>query len=186
MKKRVSALLCLLLLTGCTNYNVNLSANVPSGTGASSSAVSSDASDASASAAAGSAAASAEGDAAGSASASAQAGGSEQGEAQTQSAHLDLDAADLWSEGAYSFQAHQDASYTVTREGEDDWNVYVLNQEFEDALRYLPQANESVVTNEGSFQVKAGQFVYCLSDVNSFTADEAPERGTSVLHLTLQ
>lgn len=111
----------------------------------------------------------------------------EQAAVRAQGVSVDLDAAMLWNEdGVYSFQASEDQSFTVTREGEDDWNVYVLDQEFDDALRYLPQANEPAVTNEGSFAVKAGQFVYCISDLNDFTADEAPDQGVSVLHLAAE
>lgn len=99
---------------------------------------------------------------------------------------IDVDAADFWDDGGYFFEAEQDAGYTVSRDGAEDWEVYVLDEEFEDALRYLPQANEPVVTNEGSFQVKQGQFVYCLTSLNAFTTDEAPEYGVSVLHLAPQ
>lgn len=99
---------------------------------------------------------------------------------------VDVDAADIWADGGYSFQAEQDATYTLTRDGEADWDVYVLDEEFEDALRYLPQAYEPTASNEGTVSVKMGQMVYVLCGENPFTADEAPESGADVLHLTAE
>lgn len=96
---------------------------------------------------------------------------------------LEVDAADVWLEGGYSFQARRDATYTLHRSGEADWEIYVLNETFDDALRFLPQAYEPVAENEGSFAVQNGQVVYCLCDWNTFTQDEAPERGANVLTL---
>ena len=99
---------------------------------------------------------------------------------------VDVDAADIWADGGYSFQAEQDAVYTLTRDGDADWDVYVLDEEFEDALRYLPQAYEPAASNEGTVSVKMGQMVYVLCGENPFTADEAPESGVDVLHLTAE
>lgn len=102
------------------------------------------------------------------------------------SAALDVDAADVWEDGGYSFQAEQDAVYTLTREGDADWEIYVLDEEFEDSFRYLPQAFDSAAVNEGTVSVQQGQMVYCLCSENPFTSDEAPERGVDVLHLTAE
>jgi hypothetical protein len=100
------------------------------------------------------------------------------------SAGVDVDAAKVWQEGGwYSFQAERDGVYTLSRDGEADWEVYVLNETFDDALRYLPQAEDPVAVNEGDVDVKAGQMVYCQCSENSFTAEEAPEDGEYVLHL---
>lgn len=100
------------------------------------------------------------------------------------SAGVEVDAAQVWEEGGwYSFQAERDAVYTLSRDGEADWEVYVLNETFDDGLRYLPQAEEPAAVNEGTVDVKAGQMVYCQCSENSFTAEEAPEDGEYVLHL---
>ena len=155
MKKGLAALLCLALLTGCTRFNVNVQTSKTEPE-----------------------------QPAASLSADAEGESSAPVSAAEASGALELDAADLWQEGGYSFQARRDATYTLTRDGEAEWEVYVLDGEFEDALRYLPQAAEPVAVNEGSFSVKLGQMVYCLCDWNSFTEDEAPELGTNVLHLT--
>lgn len=96
---------------------------------------------------------------------------------------MKVDARDIWDEGAYCFRSAEDATYTVSSKGSAYWEVYVLDEPFEESMRYLPQAAEPVVKEKGSFSVKAGQYVYCMSDENAFVEDEAPEKGQSVLRL---
>ena len=102
------------------------------------------------------------------------------------SADLSFDAADLFPEGAAVFEAEKDQSYTVTCDGDASWSIYVRDEAFEEATRYLEQAEEPVLTGEGIFTVSEGQYVYCLCSENAFGEDEAPEAGTYVLHLSAE
>ncbi|MCD8382957.1 MAG: hypothetical protein LUC30_08640 [Clostridiales bacterium] len=110
-----------------------------------------------------------------------------------------VDASEVYDSIAYSFQAPQSGTYqatSVTTEGfspadvgcdaeEVVWSFYVLDEPFDDAARFLPQAYDSVLEGDGSFEVTQGQYVYCLCNINAFTADEMPE-GQNELTLTMK
>ncbi len=126
--------------------------------------------------------------------------GFEAGEAeQADTSAVTIDAADAYDSGAFSFRASQSGTYqavSVTAEGfspadvdcdaeEVVWTFYVLDEPFDDAVRYLPQACDSVLEGDGSFEVEQGQYVYCMCNISAFTADEMPE-GQNTLTLTLE
>jgi hypothetical protein len=110
-----------------------------------------------------------------------------------------VDANEAYDSSVYFFQAPADGTYQAVCTTDDsfdlsslncymeqvEWTFYVLEEEFGEPARYLPQAYDSVLTGDGSFTVKKGQYVYCVSDINGFTAEEIPE-GVSVLTLTLE
>ncbi len=112
-----------------------------------------------------------------------------------------VDAADVYGDGCYSFQAEQDGTVTVSNTVQEDfdfssieyeyepgqplWSFYVMDEEFVDAPRYLHQASESVLEGDGSFEVKSGQYVYCCCTINGFTANEIPPE-VCVLSLTVE
>lgn len=80
-----------------------------------------------------------------------------------------VDTADYCDSGWYVFTVPQDGICTVsTTSAQAEWSFYVLDEEFDEAFRYLSQAYESVLTGDGSFEVAAGQYVYCrlLGEVN--------------------
>ncbi|MCD7887294.1 MAG: hypothetical protein LUG44_06715 [Clostridiales bacterium] len=120
-------------------------------------------------------------------------------EAQADTSTVTIDAAEAYDSSAFSFRAAQSGTYqavSVTAEGfspadvgcdaeEVAWSFYVLDEPFDDAVRYLPQACDSVLEGDGSFEVEQGQYVYCLCNVSAFTADEMPE-GQNTLTLTLE
>ncbi len=118
---------------------------------------------------------------------------------QADTTAVTVDAAEAYDSGAFSFRASQSGTYqavSVTAEGfsPDDvgcdaeevvWTFYVLDEPFDDAVRYLPQACDSVLEGDGSFEVQQGQYVYCLCNISAYTADEMPE-GQNELTLTLE
>lgn len=119
---------------------------------------------------------------------------SAQSETEADAAVITVDAADHFADGFYCFQMEQDGTlsaevyseYDSTELGEEaGWEFYVLDEEFDDALRYLPQAFDSVETEDGVFQASEGQWVYCHCNVNAFSASEI-EPGVLVLTLTVQ
>ncbi|MCD8190447.1 MAG: hypothetical protein LUD78_09565 [Clostridiales bacterium] len=118
---------------------------------------------------------------------------------QADTTTVTIDAAEAYDSGAFSFRASQSGTYqaiSVTAEGfspndvgcdeeEVEWTFYVLDEPFDDAVRYLPQACDSVLEGDGSFEVEQGQYVYCMCNISAFTADEMPE-GNNTLTLTLE
>lgn len=118
---------------------------------------------------------------------------------QADTSTVTVDAAEAYDSGAFSFRASQSGTYqavSVTAEdfSPDDvgcdaeevvWTFYVLDEPFDDAVRYLPQACDSVLEGDGSFEVQQGQYVYCLCNISAYTADEMPE-GQNELTLTLE
>ncbi|MCD7837645.1 MAG: hypothetical protein LUG65_01885 [Clostridiales bacterium] len=120
-------------------------------------------------------------------------------EEQADTSTVTIDAADAYDSGAFSFRASQSGTYqavSVTAEGfspgdvgcdeeEVVWTFYVLDEPFDDAVRYLPQACDSVLEGDGSFEVTQGQYVYCMCNISAFSADEMPE-GNNTLTLTLE
>ncbi len=58
------------------------------------------------------------------------------------------------------------------------WTIYVLDEEFTDAWRYLAHTQTSAIQDlNGSVDIalKAGQYVYCVPSLNGFTGNEGPE-----------
>ena len=56
-----------------------------------------------------------------------------------------------------------------------EWEVYVLDEAFPDADRYIPQAYESVLRGSGSLSITEGQWIYVYCPCNAFTMLEPPE-----------
>lgn len=93
-------------------------------------------------------------------------------------------------DGTYHFCAQtadsfvgSDADYARDTIG---WSVYVLDEEFTDAWRFLPQAAHPAVTDLDSstdLPLKAGQYVYCICSLNAFTASPAAD-GAGALSIT--
>lgn len=119
-------------------------------------------------------------------------------EEQADTILMTVDASEVYNSGSFSFQASRSGTcqaVSVTAEGfspadvgcdagEVVWSFYVLDEPFDDAIRYLPQAYDSVLEGDGSFEVTQGQYVYCLCNINPFTADEIPE-GQNQLTISL-
>ena len=63
------------------------------------------------------------------------------------------------------------------------WSVYVLDEAFDDAWRFLPQAHRAAIYQlEGSItlELKAGQYVYCLCSWTSFNGDPAEDNAATL------
>lgn len=81
------------------------------------------------------------------------------------------------ADGVYSFAAVTNEDFDGRSQGYENygitWNVYALDEEFDDAWRFLAQAYQPVIANLDStirVELKAGQYVYCVCSYNSFTA----------------
>ncbi len=89
---------------------------------------------------------------------------------------------DCFKEGGFvSFLALKTTKLTVTVDSayaEVGFEIYVLDDKFGDALRYIPQTYEPLLAESGELNVTAGQYVYIYCTVNSFTAAEPVEGAT--------
>ena len=56
-----------------------------------------------------------------------------------------------------------------------DWLVYILDKEFTDAERFIPQAYPLALTNSGELEIEEGQWIYIYCPCNSWTGTSAPE-----------
>lgn len=104
-------------------------------------------------------------------------------------------------EGSYLFQASESGIYTFACINEDgyeeaNWTVVVLEEAFEDATRFLPQAMTSDTPPAGlmleihpdaalSVPVEAGNYIYCISSLNAWTVGE-PLENASELKITME
>ncbi|MBR1846072.1 MAG: hypothetical protein IJ792_05680, partial [Oscillospiraceae bacterium] len=88
-------------------------------------------------------------------------------------------------DGVYSFEALTEEDFNGWAQGYMNyaitWEVYALDEEFDDAWRFLGQAYQPVISGlDGPIRValKEGQYIYCVCNYNSFTA-EAPAKDDS-------
>ncbi|MCD8085053.1 MAG: hypothetical protein LUF28_01770 [Clostridiales bacterium] len=91
----------------------------------------------------------------------------------------------------YTFEAEASGTYLFTIEngaGHEDatWKIYVLEEPFEDATRYISQAYEPSLTGAGSLEITAGSWVYCFCSVNAYTNSLDEVTGASTLTCTIQ
>ncbi|MCD8126646.1 MAG: hypothetical protein LUD82_03955 [Clostridiales bacterium] len=94
-------------------------------------------------------------------------------------------------ESCYAFEATESGTYSFTiqnaEESEDvTWEIYVLDEAFDEAPRYIRQAQEPSLTGEGSLEITSGSWVYCFCSVNSYTSDLDEVTGVSALTYTIQ
>ena len=64
--------------------------------------------------------------------------------------------------------------YPISSEGVT-WEVYILDKEFDDAERFIPQAYPRALEGSGTLSLEAGQWIYIYCPCNSWTMQEAPE-----------
>ena len=85
----------------------------------------------------------------------------------------------FWDAGYIEFiaGAETSAEYTFTAENSEavQWQVYVLEDAFEEGFRYIGQAAQPVLVGDGTVQVNAGQFVYVYCSANELTAGVVDE-----------
>ena len=78
----------------------------------------------------------------------------------------------------YTFSVHKTASKTVDGL---KWYIYVLDERFTSGLRYLYESGNpdlTVTVDEPvSFNLKAGQYVYCFCSYNGYNAASGTDAG---------
>ena len=89
-------------------------------------------------------------------------------------------AKDCYGDAGYmEFVAGAETSATYTFAAENcetaEWSVYVLDEAFDDAFRYIGQSEEPVLVGDGTISVNAGQFIYLYCSANELTDITAGE-----------
>ncbi len=69
--------------------------------------------------------------------------------------------------GYYRFTAENSQGVT--------WQVFLLDEEFTDAERYIPQAYEKALEGSGVVHINAGKWIYVYCSCNEWTGARAPE-----------
>jgi predicted small lipoprotein YifL len=74
-------------------------------------------------------------------------------------------------------------TYSFTSSSADvKWSVFVLDHEFDDGARYLPQAETPALEGDGTLAIEEGKIIYILCSENAFSADAPSEASLSVFY----
>ncbi len=89
-----------------------------------------------------------------------------------------LDAYDMY--GYVHFLCEKTGTYRFEVVGDQElqWQVYILDSEFPDAERYIPQIYELALEGNGKLSVNEGEYIYMYCNANSWTCLEAPENSS--------
>ena len=79
--------------------------------------------------------------------------------------------------------AEATAEYIFTAENSEavEWQVYVLDEAFDDGFRYIAQFTDPVLIGDGTITVNAGQYVYLYCSANEFTTGVVDENAKIVI-----
>lgn len=95
---------------------------------------------------------------------------------------LEIDPENEYMNYGYThFMSEDDAVYRLKAENSDElsWMVFVMDEEFPDAERYIPQVYEEVMAADGNIEAEVeageGQWVYIYCSANGWTCQEIPE-----------
>ena len=74
--------------------------------------------------------------------------------------------------GVTALLCDADETYSFTSSSPDtEWKVFVLDSEFTDGARYLPQAETPALEGDGDLAINEGKYIYILCSESSFSAD---------------
>ena len=91
---------------------------------------------------------------------------------------LSINPEDVWEAYGYShFKAEKTGVYNFKPVNSEavQWCVYLMDEEFPDAERYIPQVYDMALDGEGALNIPEGKFVYVYSTANGWTGIETPE-----------
>ena len=89
-----------------------------------------------------------------------------------------VNASDLFSGYGFCHQLCAESGYyrfTAINSQGVSWQVYLLDQEFKDAERYIPHAYDKALEGSGVIHVDAGDWIYVYCSCNEWTGAKAPE-----------
>lgn len=73
--------------------------------------------------------------------------------------------------GVTSFLCDATATYVFKSNSDVDWDVFILDEKFEDGARYLSQAHTPMLEGDGVLNIEEGKYIYIKCEENAFTAD---------------
>ncbi len=71
-----------------------------------------------------------------------------------------------------------DATETYSFTSSDEattWDIYLLDNRFEDAARLLPQAEKPALKGDGNLEIAEGKYIYIVCSESAFTGDAASD-----------
>ncbi len=89
-----------------------------------------------------------------------------------------LDAYDSY--GYVHFLCEKTGTYRFEVQGDENlqWQVYILDSEFPDAERYIPQVYDLGLEGNGEITVNQGEYIYIYCNANSWTSLAPPENSS--------
>lgn len=84
--------------------------------------------------------------------------------------------ADIWGSGFFYLPVEESGMFSAYCDNSNvTLEIYVLDEEFQDGLRYIPQAYEPTAIDDAIISVDEGQWIYIYCSDNSFTTSEPSE-----------
>lgn len=83
------------------------------------------------------------------------------------------------------FIPEKDGKYTVKHTGNDGipWQVYILDEEFTDGLRYLYSNYDPDGVTECTVELKAGQYLYLICEENEWNSAEFADTQAEIYYI---
>lgn len=83
------------------------------------------------------------------------------------------------------FIPEKDGKYTVKHTGNDDipWQVYILDEEFTDGLRYLYSNYDPDGVTECTVELKAGQYLYLICVENEWNSADFADTQAEIYYI---
>ena len=71
-----------------------------------------------------------------------------------------------------------DGEYIFTSENSEavEWSIYILDEAFDDSLKYIKQVSEPVLRGDGTIFIDKGKYVYVYCSANEFTTGIVDEK----------
>ena len=92
-------------------------------------------------------------------------------------------AEECFATGVTAMICDRTATYSFKSSSEDvNWKIFILDEPFTDAARYLPQSRTADLDGDGTLEIAEGKYVYVYCGVNSFTTD-APSDATLTIDI---
>ena len=94
-----------------------------------------------------------------------------------------IDAKNCFTSGGVALICDATDTYTFKSSSEEVvWTVYILDEPFNDAARFLSQSFTAALEGDGTLEIEADKYVYICCSVNTFTA-EAPSDATLTIDI---
>ena len=75
-------------------------------------------------------------------------------------------------------KSKEPGEYIFTSENSEavEWSIYILDEAFDDSLKYIKQVSEPVLRGDGTIFIDKGKYVYVYCSANEFTTGIVDEK----------